>query len=330
MTIEKRGKTYRIIKMIDGKRYRANVDHKPTLKEAERIINNVIYNDSVPVVAISSTFEDAVKEYCRNKTQVLSPVTIKNYLVILKNLPDYFQLAPLANIDNRLIQRCINDYAVNRSAKTVYNAYGLISGVMREYTKLQIDIKLPMRIKKEPYIPTQEEIKAIIEKSKGTRYEVPLMLAIYGLRRSEIYALTLADLNGNTLTINKAAVRDSNNALVVKNTTKTAASTRDIYISDYLADLIRQQGYVTIGSPDSFYNFLIRTEQQLNIQHFSVHKLRHFFASQMSAILPEADVIALGGWSTPNVMKAVYRHNQIMHNKEMQKNASDALMNKLI
>lgn len=330
MTIEKRGKTYRIVKMVDGKRYRANVDHKPTQKEAERIINNVIYNSSTPIISLNSTFEEAVKNYCRNKSQVLSPVTIRNYMIILNNLPDYFQLTMLSDVDNSLIQRCINDYAVNRSAKTVYNAYGLISGVLKEYTTLQPSAKLPMRIKKEPYIPTPDEVKAILAKAKGTRYEVPLMLAIYGLRRSEIYALTLDDLEGNILHINKATVRDSKNKLVLKNTTKTAASTRDIYISDELANLIRQQGYVTIGCPDSLYNFLTAAENELHIEHFSVHKLRHFFASQMSAILPEADVLALGGWSTPNVMKTVYRHNQIMRDKEMQKNASAELMKKLI
>lgn len=331
MNIQKHGNKYRISQMKDGKRYYVSVDHKPTKKEAEQIIFDYILNHNIVTqMNHESTFSDAVNDYCSIKSRVLSPSTLLNYKRVRNNLPDYFQLAPLHSIDNRLIQRCINDYAVNRSPKTVQNAYGLISAVMRQYTDLNVKANLPMKIKKEPYIPTPEEVKALIAQAKDTKYYVPIMLAVYGLRRSEIYALTIDDLEGNVLTINKAAIRsEGSKSLVIKQTTKTASSTRKIYISDDLAAVIRSQGYVTKGSPDSIFHFIDKTEKELGIPHFSLHKLRHYFATQMSAILPEADVLALGGWSTPNVMKTVYRHNQISRDQAMQKQASDALMSKL-
>lgn len=56
-------------------------------------------------------------------------------------------------------------------------------------------------------IPTSGEVKLILEKATGTKYYIPLLLACYGLRRSEILALELSDLSDNNiLTINKAMV----------------------------------------------------------------------------------------------------------------------------
>lgn len=39
-------------------------------------------------------------------------------------------------------------------------------------------------------------------------FEIPIKLACYGLRRSEICSLTIDDLNGNTLTIDSAKALD--------------------------------------------------------------------------------------------------------------------------
>jgi integrase len=53
------------------------------------------------------------------------------------------------------------------------------------------------------------------------------------------------------------------------------------------------------------------------MQHFSLHKLRHYFASRLSAEgVPDADIMALGGWSTDAVMKTVYRHAMSAKTKE--------------
>ncbi len=56
-----------------------------------------------------------------------------------------------------------------------------------------------------------EDIRRILEYAKGTEYEIPLILACYGLRRSEICALTTEDINGDILSITKAKVQGKNN-----------------------------------------------------------------------------------------------------------------------
>ncbi len=50
----------------------------------------------------------------------------------------------------------------------------------------------------------------ILEHAKDTEYEIPILLACYGLCRSEICALTLEDINGDIVSISKAMVPDEN------------------------------------------------------------------------------------------------------------------------
>ena len=96
--------------------------------------------------------------------------------------------------------------------------------------------------------------------------------------------------------------------LVIK-TTKTTGSTRTVLLPDYLCDLIAKQGFVFNGAPNMIYKELIRVEQLLGLPHFSLHKLRHFFASYMHELgFSDKQILEAGGWSTDRVMKSVYQH----------------------
>ena len=130
---------------------------------------------------------------------------------------------------------------------------------------------------------------------------------MYGLRRSEICALTVDDLNGNILTVNKALVRGRQQWHI--KLTKTAASTRKVILDAQLADLIRQQGYVYRYNPVTLEGKLKKIQKMLGIHPFSLHKFRHFFASYLHDLgFSDKQIQAAGGWSTDNVMKSVYMH----------------------
>ena len=109
-------------------------------------------------------------------------------------------------------------------------------------------VPYPQKVKNEPYIPSDDEVIRILEYAKGTDYEIPLILACYGLRRSEICALTLEDINDDVVSITKAKVQDEDKKWVIK-TTKTTSSTREIIIPMDVADKIRQKGYIYKGYP---------------------------------------------------------------------------------
>lgn len=326
MTIEKRGDSYRIKQMYKGKMYSKTIDHKPTQKEAVQIMAKLL--DNVPSTKSPITFLDASKKYNELKSNVLSPSTLRDYAKLPYRTSEVFQNTRLDEITKADVQREINIYASNHSPKTVKNMNAYITAVLKAFiTDFEgFRVTLPQPIKKEPHIPTTEDVRAILNASDGTMFEIPLKLACFGLRRSEICALDSSDLEGNTLHINKSLVQDINGKWVI-HTTKTVESTRDISLPQDLADVIAEiDGKVYKGNPDSIYHFLVKQQDKLGIEHFSLHKLRHYFCSSLSEMgIPEADILKLGGWSRPDVMKTIYRHAELVKNK----NARDDIANRL-
>ena len=64
-------------------------------------------------------------------------------------------------------------------------------------------------------------------------------------------------------------------------------------------------------------------EDAAGLPHFSLHKLRHFFASYMHELgFSDKQIQAAGGWSTDMVMKRVYTHAMEMETakKDMAQN----------
>ena len=317
MTIEKlpSGK-YRIGQMVDGKLYRKVIDHKPTQKEAFKILSEKIEKNTI---SSDMPFRRACDLYIESKSNVLSVTTISAYKAILKGISDTFMETPLSSFTLPIVQTEINNYSTNHAPKTVRNMSGFVMGVLGYYgVKIQPP-KLPQREKKSPYIPTKEEVKAVFSEVKGTKYEIPIMLAAMGLRRSEICALTKEDLKGNTLSITKAKVLDYERNWIIKST-KTTESTREVIIPDYLSALIREKdGELFDGYPGKITEELQRIQKKLGIPRFSLHKLRHFFASYMHDLgYSDKQIEAMGGWKTDNVMKTVYTHAMDMDKAKMK------------
>ena len=70
----------------------------------------------------------------------------------------------------------------------------------------------------------------------------------------------------------------------------------------------------------------MKVEDQLGIARFPLHKLRHYFASEMSALgVPEADILRLGGWETDHVMKTVYRYSMMEKEENTKREAAEKL-----
>ena len=317
--------SYRIRKMYKGKTYTVIFEGKPTQKEAMQAMANEL--EKVQDRQHQAlTFRAAAEKYIESKRNVLSPSTIKGYSAIIRQLPDAFLGKNVYDITPIDVQGEINRVSKNHSPKTVSNHHGFISAVLGAFNpNLKLTTTLPQKVKHEPYIPSSDDIRRILDYSRGTKYEIPIILACYGMRRSEICALQANDIEGDVVHVNKAVVQSENNEWIIK-ATKTTASTREIIIPQEIADKIREQGYVYKGHPNRITYYLERVQDALGIPHFSVHKLRHYFASQMSSIgVSEADILKLGGWETDRVMKAVYRHSMIDKEKNAKREAAEKL-----
>lgn len=280
-------------------------DHKPTQAEILSALGEKDFS------AKKGSFLYCANSYIESKSNVLSPSTIKAYQSILDSvIPDDFKKKNIAQIDQQDIQYLINDYASEHSPKSVRNLHGFISAVLRQFRpQMRIYTTLPQKCPNEPYTPTEEDIRRILDASKDDKtYHVAFQLGVMGLRRSEICALTLDDIDGNTLTIDKAYVQGIGNKWYVKST-KTTAGTRKIYIPDSLIAEIKENGCIYEGYPNKMYVALKRYQDKLGIPRFRFHDLRHFFASYAhSKGIPDADIMASGGWKSDYTMKQIYRH----------------------
>lgn len=320
--------SYRIRKMYKGQTYTIVFDHKPTQKEAMQSMAEEL--NKIQKKYEYLTFRAAAQKYIDSKKNVLSPSTIRGYSGIVRQISDAFLDNNIYDITALDVQAEINRFAESCSPKTVRNHHGFLSAVLGYFRPdLKLHTTLPQKVKTEPYIPSDDDVRKILEYAKGTEYEIPIILACYGMRRSEICALTLDDINGDVVSITKAKVQDENLEWVTK-TTKTTASTREIVIPIEIADKIREKGYVYKMSPGEITKFLEATQKKLGIPLFSIHKLRHYFASKMSAMnIPEEDIMRFGGWETDYVMKGVYRHAMEDKNKDAQRAAANKLGNTL-
>ena len=315
--------SYRIRKQVNGKRVPVMFDHKPTQAEILRALSGIA--DTTPV---KGSFQTCAVSYMGSKSNVISPSTMRGYESILRNIPDNFKRRKVSQITQADIQAVINDYASGHSPKSTRNAHGFIVAVLKQFRpQMYINTTLPQTIPNEGYIPTENDIKQILEASKGTRYHIPFQFGIMSLRLSEVCALTLEDIDteNNLVTIDKALVKDNHNRYVIK-TTKTAAGTRTIYIPDKLIDEIKDNdGIIYDGYPNNVLKALNRYQDRLGIPRFRFHDLRHFFASYAhSQGVSDADILASGGWKSEHVMKSVYRHE--MRQREAQQRVYDSLI----
>lgn len=306
--------SYRVRKSHKGKMYRMTFDHKPTQREVFESINQLISQDNVDVK--NMTFEAAAKEYLKIKSNVLSPSTKRGYDSLIRNIPSRLSRMNLIDITQADVQLNINDYAKDHSAKSVSNMHGFISAVIREFKpSMKLYTKLPQKKISDDYVPSSDDIARILKLAQGSAHELGLKLALCGLRRSEICALTPDDLDeNNILKINKAWVQGEDKKWYCKELTKTDAGTREILLPESYAELYREaipdkNNHIYGFFPNTLRRNLCSYQEKLGIPHFSLHKCRHYYASLLHAEgIPDSYIMEMGGWKSDYVMKSVYRH----------------------
>ena len=314
--------SYRIRKQIDGHKVSLTFDHKPTKSEVLKALA-----EKSEEIVTKGSFEKCAISYIEAKSNVISPKTYKEYYHILNaDISNDFKKLNIALITQQDIQLLINEFSSNHAPKTVRNIHGFISAVLKQFRpNMAIHTTLPQKRLYEPYIPSEEDIKRLLDASKDDHpNHIIFQLGIMGLRRSEILALTLDDIDGNILNINKAMVQNKDLEWVIKST-KTTAGTRKVYIPTNLVNEINELGYIYNRHPAQILASLNRYQKKLGLPHFRFHSLRHFFCSYAHANgISDADIMSTGGWRSDFTMRQVYRHE--MKAKESQKKIFDSLI----
>lgn len=315
--------SFRVRKTYKGKTYTKIFDHKPTDKEAMIAMSECLQDDT----QIKGTFEKYAKEYIKNRKDVVSPATIRTYNIKIKQLSDVFLKSNIYDITSETVQREVNRFAKDHAPKTTKSLYGFISSVLSAYRpNLRLRVKLPQAIIKEKYEPSESDVKRILEAVKGTEYSIPFQLGVFGCRRGEICALDISDLTGNELRIHRSKVY-LDGKWITKETPKTDASNRTLYLPDNLVKEINEKGYIYKGYPAALLKAINRHQDKLGIERFRFHALRSYFASYAHSMgIPDADILAIGGWETDAVMKRIYRKSM----EASKKDAMNMLSKKLL
>lgn len=325
MTIEKLASgSYRARKMVNGKRHTIVLPYKPTEKELT-ILFAEKFQENTPKEHKGS-FLHYANDYISNRSNVLSPATIRTYNIKLNQISEGFKAKNIYDITPQDIQREINVFSANHAPKTTKTLHGFISSILAEYRpNMVLRTKLPTAIEDSQYEPNTKDIKALLELAKGTRYSIPFQLGVLGLRRGEICALELSDLNGCELHVHRDLVY--NKKWILKETPKTETSNRTIVIPESLAEEIREAGAIYDGHPNALNKAIHKFQQQLGIDQFKFHSLRSYFVSYCHANnIPDLDVMYMGGWKTDSVMKKAYRKAmKESMNKSMAKISSSIL-----
>ncbi len=258
------------------------------------------------------TFAASASAFLRSRRAVLSPATYRNYQSTSRCLAEYLPwlcTMPIYSISTKDLQRAVDDM-VGRglSAKTVKNYYGFISVVL-DYEEIAVrPPRLPQKERPPMRIPDEDTVRRVIEAAKGTNLEVPIMLAAFGpLRRGEICALTMADIQGDTIHVCKDMVKGPDGWTIKP--PKTYTSDRYITMPHEVVELIRRQGYVVDCNPDRLYKRFRQFLRRNDIPPFRFHDLRHFCCSYLHGLgVPDIYIMQRSGHSTSNTLRQIYTH----------------------
>lgn len=297
--------------MVGGRRIDV-IEDDPAIAHAKALAlkTGLMEEDKSPQ---EMTVGEAIDRYIESKDAVLSPSTLRSYKSIRLNSVGKLESILLSSLTQEAVQRHINALAKENTPKYVRNVHGLLSAAISVYRpNFTLHTTLPQKEKKEIQIPTMEEVQLLAEKSKGTQFEIPFLLATWmGLRTSEIRGLTWDCIEGDMLHIKQAMVEGENGAVL--KTTKSYSGNRKIRIPPYIKELLHNQPhrdeYVIHYTRNALYNHLRRMCAKYGLQHYRFHDLRHVQASVMLALgVPDKYAMERMGHASTNMLKTVYQH----------------------
>lgn len=270
------------------------------------------------------TFKDAEEAFLLAREAVLSPATVRTYRSAKKCLESYFPWLMAKDIHDLTTDHLqkIVDGLVKKGMKpkSVRNYYGFIT-VILDYHRIRLaPPRLPQKERSAMNIPDEATVKRVVSLAEGTELEVPVMLAAFGpLRRGEICALTMDDINGNVIHVCKDMVLDSSRQWVIK-PPKTFSSDRYVTMPDRVIELIHKQGYVTKYDPNCLSYAFSTLLKNNGIEHFRFHDLRHFCCSYLHGMnVPDVYIMQRSGHSTNSTLRNIYTHTLQDQNAEETK-----------
>lgn len=262
------------------------------------------------------TLREAIDQYIDLREAALSPSTIRGYVYIRDNRFPEVMYRTINKTTDAMYQRAVNRQSMTHAPKTVKNAWHFVASVLKTVADREVDCALPQIVHKEKEFLEPEHIPLFLDALEGKSIEIPALLALHGLRASEVLDITWKDidLKKKVIHVRGSAVRDKDNNFVHKTTNKNTSSRRDVPILiDRLISAVsaadKSGEYVCVVKQTGLYNAINKVCRDADLPEVGTHGLRHSFASLCYHLnIPEQMTMALGGWSDPATMRKIYTH----------------------
>lgn len=297
--------------IVDGKRQYKSF-YADTAKEADYLALQYKIELEEKSDPGKVTVGQAIDDYIESKSNLLSPSTITGYRVKRRNNFKSLMGVRVADVTAQMLQKAINDESKNYSPKSVKSAYDvLMRGIEMYRPEFYPRITLPKEKAVQYATPDGETVKKIFEAAKGTRLEIPVLLATWlSLRSSEVIGLKWSDVYETYIHVRTARVYSDKGT--IEKETKTHSSNRKIPLPTYIKQILdstpHTSEYVCNMTGASLYKAFTRMLEKNNIPHCRFHDLRHANASLMVMLgIPDRYAQVRGGWATGTVLTKRYQ-----------------------
>ena len=309
MKIEKTAQgTYHARIQIGGKRYSIT---KATKAEVRDTIATLL-TDNAPVVASDLTVEQAVRTYIDDKDGVLSPSTITAYRRYAASRFAVLMPRKIGKLTAADYQRAIQREAKTCSPKYLRNCWALIASALSYAGVEPPTVNLPQAVPTEHAFLEPEQIPLFLAAIYGHRVEIAALLALHGLRRSELLALTWQQVHEDSIEVSGAVVLDGDH-YVRKRTNKNRTSTRTVPIMiprlKELFVLADKSKPIISYNPSSILKPVNAACRRAGLPEVGVHGLRHSAVSLAYSLgMNEMAAMRLFGYSDFQTMRKIYTH----------------------
>jgi len=284
----------------------------PTKAEANRLAAEFQANKSYEASPQSITIGMCVDNYIKGKTNILSPSTLKEY----KGYKKYFypiENIMLGSIQSSDLQNFVNALSATKNPKTVRNIYSLLLSSIRLYSDRNFRVSMPQKRVIERHIPTDADLKNLLNNANITLKKAILLSSAGTLRRGEICALKYKDIlyDFNAVYVHSDMVLGES-GWVHKEMPKTDSSTRRVVLPKEIIEILghgEDEDYVVPVKPSTITTDFINLRNRLGLK-FTFHSLRHYAASILHSIgIPDVYIMERGGWGSDTILKSVYRNS---------------------
>ena len=363
--LRKRSKNYIVyLEYFDketNKRKQKNMGSYPLKRDANKRLNEVkeeIYKEEL-LLPNEMILQDFLLDFLEKYKMNLSITTYNCYMRICKKyiIPLLGDIK-LCDIRPIHIQNYVDDLLDLLTPQTIKVHLNILNLALKRAYRLKLIkenvvqfVEVPKNKKYKNEIYNAEDMKKLLEKSRETSLELPIILASgLGLRISEILGLTWnnIDFNDFTITIDKITVRDKGQVILKE--PKTEASIRTISAPKEIILMLKQLKKDRLAAKlrgEKSHRELIFYDKNLNpiaqdvlskkfryflqennLKHIRFHDLRHSHVTMLiDAKVPIKVISERVGHSNVNTTLNIYSHALREMDQEASDKISDTLFN---